>query len=212
MRPLTSAEQEEGRSSLLRAGAALFPRLGLAKTTVRDICAEAGIPSGSFYLFFPSKDELYAELLTSSVERHRGENRKALESAPAVDRGGPRAETLLASYLSRIISGIESDPILAQFHRRDSMMAARRALMSARGGAAFAEISTGLDAAITEWKSSGLVSGKVKSIREIIQALIFLALNRSEIAGGAAPALIESYIDFVAAGLAKGSRGQGGEK
>ncbi len=212
MKPLSDSEQAEIKSALLGAGKEHFSRLGLGKTTVRDICAEAGIPSGSFYLYFPSKDELYAELLTASVERHRSENRQALSSAISAGGGGAHAEKTLASFLSRMIASIEGDPILAQFHRRDSMQAAKRALISARGGAAFAEISSGLDAVVAEWKSLGLVSGEAKAVREIVQALIFLSLNRREIAGGAGMSFMESYIEFVAAGLARGSSGRGGKK
>jgi AcrR family transcriptional regulator len=220
MKPLSRAEQDEIRSRLLAAGKTLFSRLGIAKTTVRDICAEAGVPPGSFYLFFPSKDELYAEILVASVAEHRSGNSRVLsafvsgDGAGAGSRpagGGSRpAEASLGEFLSRMIAGIESDPILAQFHRRDSRLAAKRALVSARGGAAFAEISSGLDAVIAEWIASGLVAGEAKAVREVIQALIFLALNRSEIAGGAGRELVEAYTGFVAAGLARGLQSGGG--
>jgi AcrR family transcriptional regulator len=213
------------RDRLLAAGKLLFSRLGIAKTTVREICSEAGVPSGSFYLFFPTKDELYAEILTASVAEHRNGNGRTLAAAAEVGaadsgrgaadsgrgavEGGRRPEELLKGILSRMIAGIETDPILAQFHRRDSREAARRALFSARGGTAFAEISSGLDAAIAEWKAAGLVAGDSKAIREVIQALIFLSLNKAEIAGGAEPELVESYIGFVAAGLARGPQAVG---
>jgi len=165
------------RDRLLAAGKLLFSRLGIAKTTVREICSEAGVPSGSFYLFFPTKDELYAEILTASVAEHRNGNGRTLAAAAEVGaadsgrgaadsgrgavEGGRRPEELLKGILSRMIAGIETDPILAQFHRRDSREAARRALFSARGGTAFAEISSGLDAAIAEWKAAGLVAGNL---------------------------------------------------
>ncbi len=213
MKSLSAIEQDEIRSRLLSAGKLLFARLGISKTTVRDICSEAGVPSGSFYLFFPSKDELYSEILVASVAEHRGGNSLASSSEAEIGAaaGGIGPEARLKAFLSRMIAGIQSDPILAQFHRRDSREAARRALFSARGGTAFAEISSGLDAAIEGWKAAGLIGGDAKAVREIVQALIFLALNTADIAGGAGPGLVDSYIGFVAAGLARGAPAAGGD-
>ena len=55
------------RERLLAAGRELFARYGLRKTTVEELARAAGIAKGTFYLFFPSKEALYAEVLLSVI-------------------------------------------------------------------------------------------------------------------------------------------------
>jgi AcrR family transcriptional regulator len=208
MRSFSQEELDDMRARLLSAGKERIARFGLAKTTVREICSAARVAPGSFYLFFPSKDDLYAEILIAAVAEQRGRNAAAASEDAA--RGDP--ERTIRRFLSRMIADIESDPILAQFHRGDSRGEAKRALVAARGGAAFAEISSGLDSVIEGWIEAGIARGEAADIRRIAQALIYLALNRSEIAGGAGPELVESYVGFVAAGLARGPRGPEGRE
>lgn len=45
------------RSRLLVAGTSLFLRYGVNATGVKDIAELAGVPKGSFYSYFPSKDK-----------------------------------------------------------------------------------------------------------------------------------------------------------
>jgi AcrR family transcriptional regulator len=216
MRSFSQEELDDMRIRLMAAGKELISRFGLAKTTVRDICSAARVAPGSFYLFFPSKDDLYAEILVAAVAEQRGRNASAAASAAASEAAEDAAhgdpERTIRGFLSRMIADIEGDPILAQFHRRDSMAEAKRALVAAKGGAAFAQISSGLDTVIAGWLEAGIARGEAADIRKIVQALIYLALNRSEIAGGAGPGIVESYIGFVAAGLASGTRTQRGRE
>ena len=55
------------KERLLAAGRELFARYGLRKTTVEELARAAGIAKGTFYLFFPSKEALYAEVLLSVI-------------------------------------------------------------------------------------------------------------------------------------------------
>jgi AcrR family transcriptional regulator len=203
MRSFSREELDDMRIRLLAVGKERIARFGLAKTTVREICSAARVAPGSFYLFFPSKDDLYAEILIAAVAEQRGRNAAAAASEDAA-RSDP--ELTIRGFLSRMIADIEGDPILAQFHRGDSREEAKRALVAAKGGAAFAEISSGLDSVIEGWIEAGIARGEAADIRRIAQALIYLALNRSEIAGGAGPGLVDSYVGFVAAGIARGNR------
>jgi AcrR family transcriptional regulator len=204
MRTLSQREFDEARARLAAAAKELFSRHGLAKTTVREICSAARVAPGSFYMFFPSKDELYAEVLVAAVAAQRERNASAAERESREGGGGGDPERTIRDFLSRMIADLEGDPILAQFHRADSREEAKRALVAAKGGAAFAEISSGLDAVVAAWIESGIARGEVSEIRKIIQALIYLALNRAAIAGGAGRGLVDSYVLFVAAGLARG--------
>jgi AcrR family transcriptional regulator len=67
--PRAFTEQEKTRiqDRLLDAGHSCFARYGLRKTTIEDLVKSAGIAKSSFYLFFDSKESLYAELLMAEM-------------------------------------------------------------------------------------------------------------------------------------------------
>ena len=69
-RPLTRAEsQARTRQALLDAAADVFVERGLHQTSVGAIAARAGYTRGAFYSNFESKQQLFAELLQSTVYR-----------------------------------------------------------------------------------------------------------------------------------------------
>ncbi|MGH7187048.1 MAG: TetR/AcrR family transcriptional regulator, partial [Pseudomonadota bacterium] len=71
------------RQTILAAGNRLFWERGYAATGVADILAAAGVPKGSFYHFFPSKEALllaaiaeFGRELLSDLEYHTGDASK----------------------------------------------------------------------------------------------------------------------------------------
>ncbi|HEX5303321.1 MAG TPA: TetR/AcrR family transcriptional regulator [Streptosporangiaceae bacterium] len=73
--------------TLLRAAEELFGERSYHRTTVADICARAGMATGSFYSYYQSKAEIFAAVV-------RGINhdlRQAMKSALERTEGGQRA-------------------------------------------------------------------------------------------------------------------------
>lgn len=71
----------------MTAGAELFGRRSYASIGVAEICTTAGVPKGSFYYFFPSKQALALEVVDQHWRWQRGEWMRILGSAaPIVDR------------------------------------------------------------------------------------------------------------------------------
>ena len=58
---------------ILEAGAKLFGQRTYAAIGVAEIAAEAGVPKGSFYYFFPSKQALALAVVNRHWERQRAE-------------------------------------------------------------------------------------------------------------------------------------------
>ena len=71
--------RETRREELLDAGLAVFREKGVRGATVDDLTAAAGVAKGTFYLYFDSKDRLYAALR----ERFAAELLVAVEAALA---------------------------------------------------------------------------------------------------------------------------------
>jgi TetR/AcrR family transcriptional regulator, transcriptional repressor for nem operon len=60
------------RAALLEAGGKLLRERGYGSTGLADILKSAGVPKGSFYHYFPSKDVFVAELIDAYVVEQRG--------------------------------------------------------------------------------------------------------------------------------------------
>lgn len=60
---LAPEQKEERRKNLIRAAWRCAARKGFRDLTIDEICEEAGVSKGSFYGYFPSKEDLLVALL-----------------------------------------------------------------------------------------------------------------------------------------------------
>src|SRR3989304_4862304 len=65
------------RQQILDAAAACFVRRGFPRTTMQDICDEAGLSPGAVYRYFPSKEEI----IEAMSEYRQRQNAERLEQA-----------------------------------------------------------------------------------------------------------------------------------
>ena len=89
-----SESQARTRAALLRAAGDVFVERGFARASVEAIAERAGFTRGAFYSNFSTKEEIFAELLQSTVYaayRAMGEEQLAAESLPTARES---AETL----------------------------------------------------------------------------------------------------------------------
>ena len=61
----------ERKQQLIDAAAELFAANGYAATRIQDICRRTGVAKGLFYWYFPTKQDLFAELVRSMRQRLR---------------------------------------------------------------------------------------------------------------------------------------------
>lgn len=62
-KPQKRRSKEENRIRLMQAGAHAIATQGLGGARIADIAADAGVATGTFYLYFADKEELLAEIL-----------------------------------------------------------------------------------------------------------------------------------------------------
>src|SRR5215813_2980625 len=90
------------REDILNAGLKVMFQAGYQGATVRDICAAAGAPHGSFTNHFRSKEAFAKEVLDRYFANLQGHIREALEDTSLTPR------QRLQRYLE-IISGVLAD-------------------------------------------------------------------------------------------------------
>ena len=72
-------EKENIKKGLQDACKRSWTQYGYKKTSVDELCREAGISKGAFYLFFESKEALFCEVLCSVQEQIRQVASRAME-------------------------------------------------------------------------------------------------------------------------------------
>ncbi len=98
------------RAAILWAARPIMLRDGLGGTTLDRVAAEGGIAKMTLYRHFPSKEALFAGLVTAMC----GDMREGLEHAPAADMDKPIA-TRLADELSAFTAGLIEPDWLALY-------------------------------------------------------------------------------------------------
>jgi AcrR family transcriptional regulator len=92
--PRTRVSQQTrppGQILLLRAAEELFGERSYHRTTVADICARAGMATGSFYSYYGSKSEIFAAVVRAINTDLRQAMRTALDHIEGGQRARERA-------------------------------------------------------------------------------------------------------------------------
>lgn len=90
------AAAPERRAAILAAAQACFWRSGIRRTAIEDVAVEAGLAKGTIYLYFASKEELFAALAAQLC-------RESLESVDAaLAQPGGLARRLAAALDAKI--------------------------------------------------------------------------------------------------------------
>lgn len=116
----------ERKQQLVEAAMALFAERGYSATRIVDICERAGVAKGLFYWYFPTKLDLFTELVRSMRQALRRAQGEAMD--PAVDaltriRQGTVASVRFmsehASYFA-LVDVERTDPAIADALRSGS--------------------------------------------------------------------------------------------
>lgn len=126
-RPVDPERHRARRLQIIDAGLTVFARHGYAGATTAAICREAGIGSGTFFHYFPTKDQLLVAILREGETETRDffEAQKGRADARAVlrdyvthamsDLQDPRA----AGFIAAVAGPAMSDEVVAVLQRLD---------------------------------------------------------------------------------------------
>jgi AcrR family transcriptional regulator len=90
--PYPSAHREKVREKILDSAQKLFNRRGYGAVSIDDVMSAAGLTRGSFYTYFKSKSDLYAQAIARIVcEKQEGANGSEIRY---------RADQIIRDYLS----------------------------------------------------------------------------------------------------------------
>lgn len=187
------AKDIDAREKILEAGARAIGEKSFHGCGLNEILTAAGVPKGSFYYYFASKEDFGVAL----VERARDEDLARL--APILDdRSRSPLERLAALYWEGRKHCIEHGPsrecLIAKLGLEHAKLSPpmREAILSA-----YDQLRTRLAAVIREGQDRGEIAGQLDPSRlaDMLMKLWEGATMRMRIAGSIAP--VDDMIDFL---------------
>ncbi len=119
---VSMAESSKKRAAILAAAQVCFSRNGVRRTAIEDVAREAGIAKGTIYLYFASKEELFAALASELCHEALREVRAALAGSGTLSR---RLAGALDAKIGRFHRLLANSPHAAELLGSKVTMAAR---------------------------------------------------------------------------------------
>jgi len=177
-KPFTDPERERIATRLILAGKRLLNQGGVKRLTVEEVSKEAGIAKGSFYAFFPSKEDLILSIFESWEDEYRG----SLMRLVAEGEGSPRER--LERFFRGTFSLLEREPALASLGSGELERIVER-LPPERIAAHAARDGEELGARARRWIEAGILAPvEPETLEGAMLSLFFLALHRGDFPGG----------------------------
>ncbi|TFG82735.1 MAG: TetR/AcrR family transcriptional regulator [Spirochaetales bacterium] len=111
--PWSEHEKELIRNSLRDEGRRLFEKFGLQKTTVDQIVTAVRISKGAFYSFYPSKEELYFDIMETMEREFRDRVYGVLSKT------GKSRKEVFREFMEEVTRVFKSTPLYGQLDQSD---------------------------------------------------------------------------------------------
>jgi AcrR family transcriptional regulator len=195
-------EREIIKSQLIETGKRLFSIYGIKKTNVEDITKECGIAKGSFYLFFPSKEELFMDILESIEIEIKTDIAAALEAT----YGNPRG--VFKTILKQQFQAMEDNPLLSIVLNKDEYSYLLRKLPPHRINDHIEHDDNFTIKIIRKWRAEGVIAEKDdKLITGILKACFFMLIHKQEIGEDIFPQVLDTLLELVTNHIIKDTSG-----
>ncbi|MBL8966608.1 MAG: TetR/AcrR family transcriptional regulator [Spirochaetaceae bacterium] len=202
-RAFNEAERGKIRERLISAGKKAINRSGPRALVVDEVAREAGISKGSFYSFFPSREELILAVFESWEAEHRG----ALLAEMA--EGSGTARERLARFFLGIFTILEREPGLAKlsFGEIERLV---EGLPPERVAAHQAADKATMEGAFARWAEAGFMDPAfLASLEGLMPALFAMALHKEDFPPGSFEPAVRLIAEALALRLASGEEGGG---
>jgi len=184
------------KAEILKCGRELFAANGFKDTNVSDITKKAGIAAGTFYLYYPSKDELFMEIYNEENVKLKQEIMSALD----LD-GNPMA--VIGEMIRLNYEGMTANPILREWYNRDVFTRIERKFREQNGLEKVDFLYTSFTEVVKKWQTDGKMRADIDSnmVMAIFAAIVTVDTHKEEIGFEYFPALMGYLTEFVMNGL-----------
>lgn len=184
------------RRKLLDTARDTIVRFGFKRLSVEELAKSAGIATGTFYGFFPSKEALFFELLEEEEARIRQDVTEAAEREDVMD--GRAVERLLR----RSFALMSESAVLRELLEPGMLESLMRKLPPEKLTANLIGDENALLPVVRRWQQAGLLPGvDPVLVVSLIRAIVLVSLHRREIGAERYEATLDLLIGVVAAGI-----------
>jgi AcrR family transcriptional regulator len=174
----SEAERERIRAKLIAAGKRLINQVGARFLVVDEIAGEVGISKGSFYSFYPSREDFILSVFESWETEYRG----ALIREVSEGQGSPRER--IERFFLGVFEIIDREPGLARLGVKDIQTILER-LPPERIESHQASDDRILEKTFELWVAGGLLGPDIVSaFRGLIPALFSIAVHKDDFPPG----------------------------
>ena len=200
----SEAERARIQERLIAAGKRIINLVGIRPVVIDDIAREAGISKGSFYSFYPSREDFILSVFESWETEYRG----------ALIREVVEGKGTVQERIERFFLGafeiLEREPGLANLGIREIQTIIER-LPPERLAAHQMVDNRVLRETFGRWASEGLLSRDVsEAFRGLVPALFSIAMHRQDFPPGTYHPTVKLIAQALALRLSMGERDRGG--
>ena len=185
------------KADIFHYGRELFSSKGFKETSVSDIAKVAGIGVGTFYNYYPSKEELFFEIYIK--ENADLKNRMVA----SIDLNDDPA-TLVAKLVTKNISEINSNHILKEWYNKDLFNKLEQYFYEQSGLKRIDEfMNSGKAELIKKWRADGKIRDDLddEMILAIFDSIPYIDIHKSEIGIKYFPQILYYITEFIMKGL-----------
>lgn len=179
------------KAELYRCGKEIFSQSGFKDTSVAAITRAASMATGTFYLYYPSKEALFLEI-------YNEENVALKRSIMAnVDLNAEPMSTI-QNIMQLNYVGMMANPILREWYNREVFSKIERSFREANGLDQVDFLYSEFIEIIKAWQSNGQLRTDIPAdmIMAIFHALIVVETHKEDIGIQYFPKLIEHLAEF----------------
>lgn len=190
-RAFTERERATIRQQLMEVGREHLQTYGIRKTNVEDLTRAVGISKGAFYTFFPSKEELFLEVLEQAEVEMR---EKILAYTLQMDKS---ARENFRQLLRDAFAVWEENSFLHNFDQEDMALLLRR-IPQERVMEHIERDDSFVDQVVETWQSQGVRFTKnPHAISGLMKALFFVSLHRDDFGQDIYPETMDLLFELV---------------
>jgi AcrR family transcriptional regulator len=200
-RAFTDAERARIRNRLIAAGKKIINSAGIRLLVVDDAARDAGISKGSFYSFFPSREDF----ILSVFESWESEYREALIREVTEEGGSARRK--IERFLRGSLKLLEREPGLARMGFGD-IQRLMEGLPPERIASHQANDEKVIEKTFADWAHRGLVDPlALEAMPGIISALFTIAMHKDDFPPGSYEPAVKLIAEALSMRLAPGPEG-----
>lgn len=195
-RKFVEPDKDKLKERIIEQGRSLFLTYGLKKTSIADITKAVGIAQGSFYLFYPSKEELFADILLREERKIRQTFTDRYWAGGRISRSG------LEEMLRSSVRVLEENPLLQQLYDAELMQTLFRKLSPAKLEEMFRQDADDLLPFVQEAQAAGVMRVyPAETVISLFRSVVLLALHKEHIGAAHFDATIRLLAELLAGGL-----------